>query len=93
MVARVSMGRGKKSFFASLFGSKKQGSGGGRQEEAAAAAASRPPQRYYPGTRVRPSDDDDYYGQYWYAERDINRKASEYIEKVHRGMMVSEQDG
>ena len=93
MVARVSMGRGKKSFFASLFGSKKQGSGGGRQEEAAAAAASRPPQRYYPGTRVRPSDDDDYYGQYWYAERDINRKASEYIEKVHRGMMASEQDG
>ena len=93
MVARVSMGRGKKSFFASLFGSKKQGSGGGRQEAAAAAAASRPPQRYYPGTRVRPSDDDDYYGQYWYAERDINRKASEYIEKVHRGMMASEQDG
>ena len=92
MVARVSMGRGKKSFFASLFGSKKQGSGGGRQEEEA-AAASRPPQRYYPGTRVRPSDDDDYYGQYWYAERDINRKASEYIEKVHRGMMASEQDG
>ena len=91
MVARVSMGRGKKSFFASLFGSKKQGSGGGRQEEA--AAVSRPPQRYYPGTRVRPSDDDDYYGQYWYAERDINRKASEYIEKVHRGMMASEQDG
>ena len=87
------MGRGKKSFFASLFGSKKQGSGGGRQEEEAAAAASRPPQRYYPGTRVRPSDDDDYYGQYWYAERDINRKASEYIEKVHRGMMASEQDG
>ena len=89
------MGRGKKSFFASLFGTKKQGSGGGQEEAAAAAAvAARPPQRYYPGTRVRPSDDDDdYYGQYWYAERDINRKASEYIEKVHRGMMASEQDG
>ncbi|RLM93553.1 hypothetical protein C2845_PM08G10640 [Panicum miliaceum] len=83
------MGRGKKSFFASLFGGKKQGSGG-RQEE---AVAGRPPQRNYPGTRVRPSDDDDYYGQYWYAERDINRKASEYIERVHRGMMASEQDG
>ena len=85
------MGRGKKSFFASLFGTKKQGSGGGQEE--AAAVAGRLPQRYYPGTRVRLSDDDDYYGQYWYAERDINRKASEYIEKVHRGMMASEQDG
>ncbi|RLN22901.1 hypothetical protein C2845_PM07G07250 [Panicum miliaceum] len=88
------MGRGKKSFFASLFGSKKQGSGGRQEEAAAAAAAGKPTQRYYPaGTRVRPSDDDDYYGQYWYAERDINRKASEYIERVHRGMMASEQDG
>ncbi|EES02817.1 hypothetical protein BDA96_03G144900 [Sorghum bicolor] len=85
------MGRGKSSFFASLFGYKKQGSGG-RQEEAAAAARL-PPQRYNHGTRVRPSDDDDYYGQNWYADRDINRRASEYIERVHRGMQAtSEQD-
>ncbi|CAL4964067.1 unnamed protein product [Urochloa decumbens] len=83
------MGRGK-SLFASLFGLKK-GFSGGRQEED--AAAGRPPQRHYPGTKVRPSDDDYYYGQYWYAERDINRKAAEYIERVHRGMMASEQDG
>jgi hypothetical protein len=42
---------------------------------------------------VRPSDDDDYYGQNWYADRDINRRASEYIERVHRGMLAtSEQD-
>lgn len=81
------MGRGKSSFFASLFGCKKQqGSGGRRQEEAAA-----PPQWYYHGTRVRPSDDDDYYGHNWYADRDINRRASEYIERVHRGMLASEQ--
>ncbi|OEL30411.1 hypothetical protein BAE44_0008570 [Dichanthelium oligosanthes] len=85
------MGRGSKSFFASLFGCKKHGSGGRQEEE---AAAGRPPQRYYQGTKVRPSDDDDYYGHYWYAERDINRRASEYIERVHRGMMASdEQDG
>ncbi|KAF8724291.1 hypothetical protein HU200_010190 [Digitaria exilis] len=82
------MGRGRKSFFASLFGSKKQQGSGGRQEEDA------PARHYYPGTRVRPSDDDEYYGHYWYAERDINRKATEYIERVKRGMMSSsEQDG
>jgi len=82
------MGRGKSSFFASLFGCKKKQGSGGRQEEAAP-----PPQRYYHGTRVRPSDDDDYYGQNWYADRDINRRASEYIERVHRGMLAtSEQD-
>ncbi|KAJ1283415.1 hypothetical protein BS78_03G126800 [Paspalum vaginatum] len=86
------MGRGKISFFASLFGCKKEGSGG-RQAAEDAAAAGRPPQRYYQGTRVRPSDDDDYYGHNWYADRDINRRASEYIERVHRGMLASEQDG
>ncbi|RCV23788.1 hypothetical protein SEVIR_5G031400v4 [Setaria viridis] len=81
---------GRRSFFASLFGCNK-GSGGRQEEE---AAAGRPPQRYYPGTRVRPSDDDNYYGHYWYAERNINQKATEYIERVHRGMMASgEQDG
>jgi hypothetical protein len=58
-VRTASMGRGKSSFFASLFGCKKQSSGGRQQE--VEAAASTPPQRYYQGTRVRPSDDDDYY--------------------------------
>ncbi|GJN05506.1 hypothetical protein PR202_ga23137 [Eleusine coracana subsp. coracana] len=73
------MGR-KRSFIASLFGYKKHSSGE-KQEE--------PRQR----TRVRPSDDDEYYGPHWYAERDINKRASEYIEKVHRGILASEQDG
>jgi hypothetical protein len=83
---------GRRSFFASLFGCNNKRSGG-RQDEAAAAAAARPqPQRHYPGTRVRPSDDDDYYGHYWYAERNINQKATEYIERVHRGMMASEEE-
>ncbi|PWZ33943.1 hypothetical protein Zm00014a_037552 [Zea mays] len=88
------MGRGKKSsFFASLFGCKKQSSGGRQQE--VEAAASTPPQRYYQyqGTRVRPSDDDDYYyGKNWYADRDINRRASEYIERMHRVMQASKED-
>jgi hypothetical protein len=88
------MGRGKSSFFASLFGCKKQSSGGRQQE--VEAAASTPPQRYYQyqGTRVRPSDDDDdyYYGKNWYADRDINRRASEYIERMHRVMQASKED-
>ncbi|XP_062208393.1 uncharacterized protein LOC133909864 [Phragmites australis] len=84
------MGRGRKSVLASLFGwTKKQGSGGRQEEE---AAAGRQQQMYYQGRRVRPSDDDDYYGRHWYAERDINRRASEYIERVHRGMLADEQD-
>ncbi|TVU21330.1 hypothetical protein EJB05_30958, partial [Eragrostis curvula] len=77
------MGRGKRSFFASLFGFKMQCCGEKQEEQ---------PQRYYQGTRVRPSDDDEYYGRHWYAERDINKRASEYIERVHRGMLASEQD-
>lgn len=87
------MGRGKSSFFASLFGCKKHGSGG-RQDQVEAAAATRPPPQgyYYHGTRVRPSDDDEYYGKNWYADRDINQKASEYIERMHRVMLISQQD-
>jgi hypothetical protein len=73
------MGRGKRSFLASLLGFQKQCSDEKPEE---------PPQRYYQGTRVRPSDDDEYYGRHWYAERDINKRASEYIERVHRGMLA-----
>ena len=86
LVARVcvvTMGRGKRSFLASLFGCKKHS--GEKQEEL--------PQRYYQGTRVRPSDDDQYHGRHWYAERNINERASEYIERVHREMLAGEQDG
>uniref|UniRef100_A0A0E0JHB1 Uncharacterized protein n=1 Tax=Oryza punctata TaxID=4537 RepID=A0A0E0JHB1_ORYPU len=98
------MGRGKRSVFASLFGFKSNGGGGGggRQDE---AAAGREQQRYYghqqqargrTTTKVRPSDydDDNYYGRQWYAERDIDRRASEFIDRVHRGMLAggSEQD-
>ncbi|KAL6626337.1 hypothetical protein ACP70R_030063 [Stipagrostis hirtigluma subsp. patula] len=83
------MGRGRRSLFASLFGWRKKD-----QEEEAEAAAWKLQQSYYhQGARVRPSDDDEYYGRHWYAERDINRKASEFIERVHRGMLASEQDG
>jgi hypothetical protein len=79
------MGRGKRSFLASLYGCKKHCFRENQEE---------PPQRHYPGTRVRPSDDDEYYGRNWYAERDINKWASEYIERVHRGMLAGgEQDG
>jgi hypothetical protein len=81
------MGRGKKrtSFLASLFGCKKH-CFGEKQEE--------PPQRHYQGTRVRTSDDDEYYGRHWYAERDIDKRASDYIERVHRGMLAdAEKDG
>ncbi|TVU21331.1 hypothetical protein EJB05_30959, partial [Eragrostis curvula] len=69
------MARGKRSFLASLFGFKTQCSGEKQEEQ---------PQRYYQGTRVRPSDNDEYYGRHWYAERDINKRASEYIEKSLR---------
>ncbi|KAL6598794.1 hypothetical protein ACP70R_046054 [Stipagrostis hirtigluma subsp. patula] len=84
------MGRGKRSLFASLFGWKKKDQ---EEEEEAAAVAWKPQQRNYQAARVRPSDDDEYYGRHWYAERDINRRASEVIERVHRGMLASEQDG
>ncbi|XP_006645784.1 uncharacterized protein LOC102712130 [Oryza brachyantha] len=102
------MGRGKRSVLASLFGfkSKCNGGDGGRrrqeEEEEEAAAGRQQQQRYYGyqqqarGRKVRPSDDDgyDYYGRNWYADRDINRRASEYIDRVHRGMLAgSEQDG
>ncbi|KAL5222345.1 hypothetical protein ABZP36_027058 [Zizania latifolia] len=96
------MGRGKRSAIASLFGFKSHGgSSGERQQQqedatAAAAAAGRQQQRYHyqpRGRKVRPSDDDDY-GRQWYAERDINRRASEFIERVHRGILEgNEQDG
>ena len=85
------MGRGNKSVLASLFGFKKQSAGGKLAEE---EAAGRPPQpKYYQGTRVRPSDDDDYGGSWWYADRDIDRRASEFIERVHRGMLAGDRDG
>lgn len=46
---------------------------------------------------MRSSDYDDanYYGAVWYAKRDIDR-ASEFIDRVHRGMLTDasgEQDG
>ncbi|BAS71644.1 uncharacterized protein [Oryza sativa Japonica Group] len=93
------MGRGKKrSVFAFLFGFKSNGDGdGGRRDEAAA----REQQGYYghqqhpwgrttTKTKVWPSDydDDNYYGRQWYAERDIDRRASEFIDRVHRGMLA-----
>uniref|UniRef100_A0A453M756 Uncharacterized protein n=1 Tax=Aegilops tauschii subsp. strangulata TaxID=200361 RepID=A0A453M756_AEGTS len=89
------MGSGKKrAALASLFGFKNKG-----QEEEEATAATRqqqhaaaPPQQRYHHHRVRPSDDDDY-ARHWYAERDIDRKASEFIDKVHRRMLANEQDG
>jgi hypothetical protein len=87
------MGRGKTSVLASLFGFKKQSGAGGKSEE---EAAGRPQPRYQAGTRVRPSSGDDdhdyYYGRHWYADRDIDRRASEFIERVHRGI-DNDQDG
>uniref|UniRef100_A0A0E0MUX2 Uncharacterized protein n=1 Tax=Oryza rufipogon TaxID=4529 RepID=A0A0E0MUX2_ORYRU len=91
-------GRGKKkSVLASLFGFK---SGGERrrqqqqEEMATAAAAGRKQQYYCPERRRRvwPSDEDN---DNYYAERDIDRRASEFIDKVHRGMLIAggEQDG
>ncbi|KAF7068603.1 hypothetical protein CFC21_074342 [Triticum aestivum] len=89
------MGCGKKmAALASLFGFKTK-----RLEEEEATAATRqqqhaaaPPQQRYHHHRVRPSDDDDY-ARHWFAERDIDRKASEFIDKVHRRMLANEQDG
>ncbi|KAM3279301.1 hypothetical protein ACQJBY_046560 [Aegilops geniculata] len=90
------MGSGKKrAALASLFGFKNE-----RQEEEEEATAARrqqqhaaaAPQQRYHHHRVRPSDDDDY-ARHWYAERDIDRKASEFIDKVHRRMLANEQDG
>uniref|UniRef100_A0A453M764 Uncharacterized protein n=2 Tax=Aegilops tauschii TaxID=37682 RepID=A0A453M764_AEGTS len=90
------MGSGKKrAALASLFGFKNK-----RQEEEEEATAARrqqqhvaaAPQQRYQHHRVRPSDDDDY-ARHWYAERDIDRKASEFIDKVHRRMLANEQDG
>ncbi|KAL6864774.1 hypothetical protein ACP4OV_015925 [Aristida adscensionis] len=42
--------------------------------------------------RVRPSDDDDERRRWWYAERDIDRRASEFIDRVHRGMLAGDGD-
>ena len=82
------MGRGKRSVLASLFGLKKHRAGSGGK------AAGRPQQpRYYQGTRVRPSGDDNYW-RHWYPDRDIDRRASEFIERVHRGILLAgDRDG
>ncbi|TVU17957.1 hypothetical protein EJB05_34019, partial [Eragrostis curvula] len=58
---------------------------------AAAAAGSGAPA----ATKVRPSDDDGYAEgrPWWYAERDIDRRASEFIDRVHRGMLAGAGDG
>nr|CAB3476961.1 unnamed protein product [Digitaria exilis] len=89
------MGRGKKSVIASLFGFKKQSTGEKPPEEEVVGRPQQP--RHYQGaTRVRPSDDDGdyYYGRHWYADRDIDRRASEFIERVYRGMLTNgDQDG
>jgi hypothetical protein len=88
------MGRGNKSAFASLFGLRSKRRPEQEEEEAAAARRRQQQQqeRCHRGTKVRPSDDDYYYGRHWYADRDINRKASEFIDRVHRGMLANEQD-
>ncbi|KAL6608166.1 hypothetical protein ACP70R_041229 [Stipagrostis hirtigluma subsp. patula] len=55
--------------------------------------------RHRAARRVRPSDDDGggYDGRtWWYAERDIDRRASEFIDRVHRGIMLdgdAQRDG
>ncbi|KAL6864775.1 hypothetical protein ACP4OV_015926 [Aristida adscensionis] len=55
-----------------------------RCSEAAAAAASGA------ARRVRPSgSDDDERRRWWYAERDIDRRAAEFIDRVHRGMLAA----
>ncbi|KAF8724290.1 hypothetical protein HU200_010191 [Digitaria exilis] len=92
------MARGKKSsVLASLFGFKKQSAGGEKPPEEEAVGRPQQQPRHYQGTRrVRPSDDDGdyYYGRHWYADRDIDRRASEFIERVHRGMLTNgDQDG
>ncbi|GJN05507.1 hypothetical protein PR202_ga23138 [Eleusine coracana subsp. coracana] len=89
------MGKGRKSCFASLFGFNHQQQSGGAGRDQEKAAEERPQQkRQYQGTRVRPRDDDDgiYYGRYGYADRDIDKKATEFIERVHRGMLANDQD-
>jgi hypothetical protein len=84
------MGKGKSAFFASLFGFKEENCGGRRQLEE--AAAERPPQQwYYQGTTVQPRND--YYDRYGNGDRDIDKKATEFIERVHRGMHTNDQDG
>ncbi|KAI4985902.1 hypothetical protein ZWY2020_018532 [Hordeum vulgare] len=93
------MGSGKKrAALASLFGFKNKRQ---EEEEEEATAARRQqqqqhgaaaPQQRYHYHRVRPSDDDDY-ARHWYAQRDIDQKASEFIDKVHRRMLANEQDG
>ncbi|XP_052140304.1 uncharacterized protein LOC127760129 [Oryza glaberrima] len=97
-------GRGKKkSVLASLFGFKSGGERRRQQQEemATAAAAGRKQQQlqqqrsyYWPERRRRvwPSDEDN---DSYYAERDIDRRASEFIDRVHRGMLIAggEQDG
>ncbi|CAM0949719.1 unnamed protein product [Alopecurus aequalis] len=86
------MGRGNRSAFASFFGFRTNRRQEQEEEEAATAARRQQQERYHRGTKVRPSDDDYYYGRHWYADRDINRKASEFIDRVHRGMLANEQD-
>ncbi|KAK1627822.1 hypothetical protein QYE76_002137 [Lolium multiflorum] len=85
------MGRGSKSAFASLFGLRSKRTQEQEEEDAAARRQQQQEERYRRGTRVRPSDDDYYYGRHWYADRDINRKASEFIDRVHRGMLTNDE--
>lgn len=40
--------------------------------------------------KIRQSDEDD--NGHWYAEPDIDRKAKEYIEKIHRQMQLEKKD-
>jgi hypothetical protein len=92
-VSDINDGERQEGLFASLFGFKDQSSGGQQLEE-----KERPPpqQQYYQGTRVRPrnDDEDDYYGRYGYGDRDIDKKATEFIERVHQAMRTNnDQDG
>ncbi|KAL6594663.1 hypothetical protein ACP70R_048401 [Stipagrostis hirtigluma subsp. patula] len=44
-------------------------------------------------SKVRPSDDDGHDGRRrWYAEPDIDRRASEFIDRVHRRIMLAGDD-
>lgn len=45
-------------------------------------------------SKVRASDEDGYLEgrPWWYAERDIDRRAAEFIDRVHRGITVSSTD-
>ncbi|XP_047050858.1 uncharacterized protein LOC124656098 [Lolium rigidum] len=85
------MGRGSKLAFASLFGLRSKRTQEQEEQDAAARRQQQQEERYRRGTRVRPSDDDYYYGRHWYADRDINRKASEFIDRVHRGMLTNDE--